>query len=195
MKIKESMRIAVILFTILIINILFSCNNTGQRTRSFKLTEDSTFIGAWGGELQDEQTGYFPKMTKSFNLMFIYSKNNRIYVMYEPRYFNTDSTRELQCLENTLTANHWYDISQAFDTSFVLESETVIAKPQYRFGGGKDYIGSMFKYEIDDSGNLTYSETYSLSNEYKDSKDNTQMKYFTFKPYYFKTIKNPEDKK
>jgi hypothetical protein len=180
MKIKESMRKVAVLFTILIINILFSCNSTGQRTRSFKLTQDSTFIGAWGGELQDEQTGYFPKMTKSFNLMFIYSKENKLYVMYQPRYFNTDSTRELQCLENTLTANHWYEISQAFDTSFVLESETVIAK-KYKYD-------SWYKYQIDEYNNLIYYYyTKTLSGD-------GRINYFTFKPYYFKTIKNPGDK-
>jgi hypothetical protein len=178
MKIKESMRKVAVLFTILIINILFSCNSTGQRTRSFKLTQDSTFIGAWGGELQDEQTGYFPKMTKSFNLMFIYSKENKLYVMYQPRYFNTDSTRELQCLENTLTANHWYEISQAFDTSFVLESETVIAK-KYKYD-------SWYKYVINEDNSLSFLYVSKVLG--KEGK----IEEFRFAPYYFKTIKNPE---
>jgi hypothetical protein len=44
--------IGVILLVVLMgIAVFTACNSKGQCTRSFKLTQDSTFIGAWGGRI------------------------------------------------------------------------------------------------------------------------------------------------
>lgn len=181
-----------IALAILFVNTILACNSKGQRTRSFKLSQDSTFIGAWGGMLQDEQTGYFPKLTKSFNMIFVYSKDNKIFISKRPEVYAKDTTEEAALFYYREFLSDDGD-TPAFDSTFIVESEMVISKPQYTVSGSEEYISSIYKYTIDATGNLTYSEMYSLTKEYSKKGDNTQTDYFTFKPYYFKTIKNPED--
>jgi hypothetical protein len=167
-----------IALAILFVNTILACNSKGRRTRSFKLTQDSTFIGAWGGMLHDEQTGYFPKLTKSFNMIFVYSKDNKIFISNRPEVFAKDTTEEVALLYYREFLSHDGDIP-AFDDSYKVESETLISKVEDEY--------SKWIYEIDRNNHLKcYTFTKTLTKE-------TQLEYFTFQPYYFKTIKNPEN--
>jgi hypothetical protein len=146
-------------------------------TYTFKLTQDSTFIGAWGGMLHDAQTGYWPSLTKSFRLIFIYSKNNKIYVSREPEWFDTTTSREINALHQMVTEYDWHTWEEGFDTTFKMESDRVISKQEEEYS--KDV------YEIDKFNNLIfYYQSLTKSTDNK-------LEYFKFKPYYFKTLKNP----
>ena len=161
------------ILAVLTMNFLFSCNSKGQRIRSFKLTQDSTFIGAWGGMLHDEQTGYFPKLTKSFCLIFIYSKDNKIYVSNRPEVFVKDTTEEAALAYYREFLSHDGNLP-AFDDSYLIENETIISKTDDEY--------SKYKYRINENNSLTYyyySKTLSGEGE---------LEKFTFAPYYFKTI-------
>ncbi len=185
MKIKQRhipVRIFAMILAMLIMNKLFSCNIKGQRTRSFVLTQDSTFIGAWGGEMIKSHGLYIPTTYKAFQIMFIYSKNNKIYVLHEPQFFEPqDSTKELQSLLKAFTNEYMGATSKNFTDEFILESETVISQ--------EFTDDSWYKYEINKDNSLSYYYfTKTLTKEGK-------IEDFTFKPYYFKSIPNPEDKK
>lgn len=169
----------VIIFILLYSLVIASaCNSKGQRTRSFVLTKDSSFIGAWGGMLRNDQTGYFPKLTKSFNMIFVYSKDNKIFISNRPEVFAKDTNEEAALFYYREFLSHDGDIP-AFDDSYIMESGTEISKTDDEY--------SKYKYRINENNSLTYyyySKTLSGEGE---------LEKFTFAPYYFKTVKNPED--
>ncbi len=169
----------VIIFILLCgITIFSACNSKGQRTRRFALTQDSTFLGAWGGMLHDEQTEYFPKLTKSFNMIFVYSKDNKIFISNRPEVFANDTTEEAALFYYREFLSHEGDMP-AFDDSYSVESESVISKFDDEY--------SKYVYEIDKNNCLKfYTYTKTLTKV-------TKLEFFTLEPYYFKTVKNPED--
>ncbi|MBK6331753.1 MAG: hypothetical protein IPF62_15140 [Bacteroidetes bacterium] len=178
-KIKQLISEYVHLLVIILLMVcITACTPTDQhkssRTRSFKLTEDSTFIGAWGGVLEN----YPNVLHNDHYLVFIYSKNNKIYVPDRPKYFDTTKDEKealvfyYSFLEDSRGEHGW-------NNNFIMESETQMS----------EYYTSLkhcYRYKIDDSDNLIFSKEVFENN----GKDTFHVEYYKFKPYYFKTIKN-----
>lgn len=180
---KNKVFVEIKYFSLFLLILFCSCNYShtkNKHTRSFKLTQDSTFIGAWGGTLTRSYGAYIPTSYDAFHIVFIYSKNNKIYVNYEPLVFDTDSTKEKENLEYSLTDMHSQRIENAFDDSYSLESETIISKIF------TDH--SWYKYIINDDNSLSFKYVSKVL------VTEGEIEEFRFFPHYFKTIPNPEDK-
>jgi hypothetical protein len=166
-----------LLVIILLMVCITSCTpadqNKSTRTHSFKLTEDSTFIGAWGGVLKN----YPNVLHNDHHLIFIYSKNNKIYVPNFPEYFDTAKNEK-----EMLAFYHLFlqapSGEHVWNTNFKVESENQISE-YYT-------LKQCYRYKIDDSDNLIFSKEV-FEDYYKDT---FHVEYYKFRPYYFKTIKN-----
>jgi hypothetical protein len=72
---------------VLIISLQVSCKFLKYKPKDahihyrFSPTQDSTFIGAWGKVMPDAwESNYLPIRGKSFHIVIVYSKNNKIYI-------------------------------------------------------------------------------------------------------------------
>ncbi len=170
-----------ILICLLVMLCSYGCTNHKRKpTRSFKLTKDSTFIGAWGGVRKNYP--HFPLC--NYHLVFIYSKNNKIYVPYYPEYYDTTKDEKemlgyyYSSLGDSMGTNGW-------NKNFIVESETQMTE-YGRYGA----LDERYRYKIDDSNNLIYSKEY--WEDYYGA-DTSYTAYYIYKPYYFKTISNPKE--
>lgn len=183
MKSVKLIQLSAILVLIAFIN--YGCKNHPEIGRNFVITQDSTFIGAWGGEMTEVSGGYIPIITKAFRMVFIYSKGNKLYIPYGPYYFDTSKANEAENLRRHLSRDGSDEYYSLYIDSFKIENK----KTAYIRFTEKSRI----LYEILPDNRLRFSREYTeISNG--ERADPYINEVFTLEPYYFHSIPNPEDK-
>ena len=174
---------------ILISFFIASCNflpnkaTEQSKGRTFKLTKDSTFIGAWGGELHDPQTGYYPSFSKSYYMMFIYSKNNKLFVTREPKGFDNKYKDEQLALNWYFSLFEYEGKIQAFDSAYILINEKQIIQIN-------EFSNSLNGSKISILEN-DHLKIFRMSISKTNLKDTFLHEVFDFSPHIFKAIPNP----
>lgn len=183
MKSEKLIQLSAIIVLIAFFN--YGCENHKKIERNFVLTEDSTFIGAWGGEMTNVSGGYLPIISKAFHMVFVYSKGNKLYIPRDPYYFDTSKANEAENLRRHLSQDGSDEYYSLYIDSFKIENK----KTAYIRFTEKSRI----LYEILPDNRLRFSEEYTeISNG--ERADPYINEIFTLEPYYFHSIPNPEDK-
>ncbi|QLH45928.1 MAG: hypothetical protein HWD58_10055 [Bacteroidota bacterium] len=182
MKSEKLIQLSAIVVLIAFFN--YGCENHKKIERNFVLTEDSTFIGAWGGEMTNVSGGYLPIISKAFHMVFVYSKGNKLYIPRDPYYFDTSKANEAENLRRHLSQDGSDEYYSLYIDSFKIENK----KTAYiRFTEKVEFYTKY--YLIIDFVSQKNIQKYQMERA-----DPYINEIFTLEPYYFHSIPNPEDK-
>jgi hypothetical protein len=160
MSIKNNKNFRIVIIPCLVFLILLStCKFLQSHNAShdlgyrFRLTKDSTVIGAWGGGyFHSRHLKHCENTFNAFHLFTIYSKDSIMYVPMEPQDFDTsvtDKQTELYRLSWTLHSfpHHLRD--------YTLESPTQATRYEIRKNGDNyEIVDGAYELQIDENGDL-----------------------------------------